>query len=98
ITDYAQYADQRHARFAQRAVLLSEMGARTVLDYGAATGDFVAAAREAGLDWAGGEFSSAGREDAARKGIALLPPNASLGTFDAIHMNHVLEHMPDPVA
>ena len=98
VTDYGQYADQRRARFAERAALLGEMGARTVLDYGAATGEFVAAARQAGLDSTGVEFSAAAREDAARKGIDLLPPDAPLGTFDAIHMNHVLEHMPDPVA
>lgn len=74
-----------------------------ILDYGAATGEFVDLCRQAGHQGAGIELSADARAAAQRNlGIALMgredaaaiPP----GAYDAIHMNHVLEHMPDPLS
>lgn len=100
-TDFGQYAIQREEHFRARISQLKERGVRSVLDYGAATGGFVAAATEAGLDAIGVEFSEAAREEARGvHGITLLPPDEAARrewSFDAVHMNHVLEHMPDPV-
>lgn len=101
VTDYLQYAEQRSGHFRKRIARLQSLGIRSVLDYGAATGDFVAAASDAGLDATGIELSRAAREEAlAKHGIALLSPEEGAALdrqFDAIHMNHVLEHMPDPI-
>lgn len=101
VTDYLQYADQRTEHFKQRIARLRQMGVRSILDYGAATGDFVAFASEAGLDALGVEFSEEARDEArTRHGIALLSPEEGIAPgrrFDAIHMNHVLEHLADPV-
>lgn len=100
-TDFAQYARQREEHFRTRISQLKERGVRSVLDYGAATGGFVAAAIESGLDATGVEFSEAAREEAMKlHGITLLSPDEAARndwSFDAVHMNHVLEHMPDPV-
>ena len=70
-----------------------------LLDYGAATGDFVKLAREAGAVADGVEFSAEARARAMSLGVTLLPPDSHLsGGYDVVHMNHVFEHMPDPVA
>lgn len=75
----------------------------SMLDYGAATGEFVRAARDAGHVCVGIELSDDARASAERKnGVELLAADRSneLGDaqFDVVHMNHVLEHMPDPLA
>lgn len=102
VAAYSQYAEERASHFRRRAEGLARDGIRTLLDYGAATGEFVAAARKAGIDAAGVEFSADARRDAiARHGVHLLSPEAMEQVdcrFDAIHMNHVLEHMPDPLS
>lgn len=74
----------------------------SILDYGAATGEFVKIARIEGLRCEGVELSIDAREDAlARYGLALMSHEEALALepaqFDVIHMNHVLEHMPDPL-
>lgn len=74
----------------------------TVLDYGAATGDFVQIARARGHTCEGIELSSDSRQRALRMhGIQLLSAEQSgavgEGAFDVLHANHVLEHMPDPL-
>lgn len=72
-----------------------------ILDYGAATGEFVRVARDAGHDCLGIELSADARRTAEEKnGITLLPAShvGEIGSarFDVVHMNHVLEHMPYP--
>ncbi|MGY1410123.1 class I SAM-dependent methyltransferase [Luteimonas sp. A611] len=74
----------------------------SILDYGAATGGFVALARKRGHACQGVELSGDARATArATHGIELVPGDAAAdlaaGAFDALHMNHVLEHMPDPL-
>lgn len=73
------------------------------LDYGAATGEFVRVALEEGHACTGMELSADARAAAkARNGVSLLSPEQmeeiSSMRFDVIHMNHVLEHMPNPLA
>lgn len=72
-----------------------------ILDYGAATGEFVSIAINLGNRCEGVEFSSDARKIAADKNnIRLYSPEDFIGRdilFDVIHMNHVFEHMPDPV-
>lgn len=74
----------------------------SILDYGAATGNFVAVARQEGHLCDGVELSGDARLTAIKTlGIKLLSANESQtlnhGQFDVVHMNHVLEHMPDPI-
>lgn len=75
-------------------------GGRTILDVGAATGDFVLTARAAGLDAAGVERSRAAVEAAAARGIALRHGDLSAvtGCYDFVHLNHVFEHFTEPLA
>jgi SAM-dependent methyltransferase len=93
--DYFRRRIQRAAGILQRSEPLS------ILDYGAATGDFVAVARAEGHHCEGVELSDDARIAALeRLGISLLSlkQTESLmpGQFDLLHMNHVFEHMPDP--
>jgi SAM-dependent methyltransferase len=78
------------------ALLDAPPGAR-VLDAGAGRGRFVASARAAGYDAAGIEPSSrsaaAGVARASIEEAAFAP-----GSFDAVTLWHVLEHLPDPGA
>lgn len=72
-----------------------------ILDFGAATGEFVVEALKAGHEAFGVELSDDARNIAASRGLRLLRPEdlggLDPGEFDVIHMNHVLEHMPDPL-
>ena len=73
-----------------------------ILDYGAATGEFVACARALGHHCVGVELSEDARAIAhSRFAITLYEPEGlpelSAG-YDLIHMNHVFEHMPNPAA
>lgn len=71
-----------------------------ILDIGAATGDFVYLASKRGHRTKGIELSEDARNKALQKyGIQLDAGALSQyvdGSFDVIHMNHVLEHMPNP--
>lgn len=101
ITDYSQYARQREQYFKARiaTIALAHPPPARILDYGSATGEFVEFAREAGFVAEGVEFSEDARRTAASRGIDLMAPeDVPQAAFDVIHMNHVLEHMPDPLS
>ncbi|MET0153176.1 MAG: class I SAM-dependent methyltransferase [Candidatus Binatia bacterium] len=74
---------------------------RRVLDYGAGEGHLVRAFRSLGLVADGVEPSVAGRDQARlRYGLELgsaLPP-AGVELYDLMILQHVLEHVTDPVA
>lgn len=73
---------------------------RTLLDFGAATGDFVAIAREEGLDADGVELSSYAIKVARERhgfdlhlgGCEAIPAHL----YDFIHVHHVFEHLVRP--
>lgn len=73
---------------------------RTLLDFGAATGDFVAIAREEGLDADGVELSNYAIDVARqRHGIELhLGGTEAIPRrqYDFIHLHHVFEHLVRP--
>lgn len=74
-----------------------------LLDVGAGTGDFVYAARRRGLRADGLEFSEFAVQEAKNKfglnlSIGRLGEFKAPHRYDAIHLNHVLEHIPDPHA
>ena len=100
IVERSVYLLRRFAKIVQ-----TYFGSQTisVLDYGAATGEFVAHLRAKGHRCEGVELSADARQAALERfAISLLsdrqaselPPK----TFDVVHMNHVLEHMPNPLA
>lgn len=71
----------------------------SLLDVGAGTGDFMAAAQKAGFDVIGVEPNSKARQLAADKGVQLDPELDTLKgrQFQVITLWHVLEHLPDLV-
>jgi SAM-dependent methyltransferase len=95
--------DYMRARIARLERMANKEAPLSILDYGAATGDFVRAGLDAGHECIGIELSADARAVAEQKnGVTLLPIDCAEemadAQFDAIHMNHVLEHMPDPLA
>jgi 2-polyprenyl-3-methyl-5-hydroxy-6-metoxy-1,4-benzoquinol methylase len=105
IEDYAHLAQERFPYFADRLTkiedLLAQRSGLSILDIGAATGEFVHLARGRGHDASGIEISAGAREIALKKyniqlfeeGVENFVPHT---LYDVIHMNHVLEHMPYP--
>lgn len=103
--DYRKLASMRIPYFCHRLLQIERHfpHARklTILDIGAATGEFLGVAVTRGHDVVGVEFSDDARRSAyERHGIQLHGPD-SLPTvdngYDVIHMNHVLEHLPNPL-
>lgn len=72
----------------------------TILEVGAATGEFAHAAQMRGHTALGYEISDGAREFARREyGVELTPGDLAdtpATSVDVIHMNHVLEHLADP--
>ncbi|NAS10997.1 class I SAM-dependent methyltransferase [Poritiphilus flavus] len=70
---------------------------KSLLDYGAGTGDFLLLAREASWKVSGIEPNARARENARQKGMDLRANlnEISSGSFDVITLWHVLEHLPD---
>jgi 2-polyprenyl-3-methyl-5-hydroxy-6-metoxy-1,4-benzoquinol methylase len=101
---YENLLDGRTAHFEKRLSTLRsyflDKNVLNILDYGAATGEFVAAAKKFGHNCFGIEFSSDARQIALEKNhIKLFAPDGMSDNgllFDVMHMNHVLEHMPNP--
>lgn len=95
---------EREFKFAKTLETLKRLGggAGSLLDIGAATGDFVKIARERGFDAAGIETSSfAVAQARTTKGIDLQCMKLSQlqgdEVYDCIHLNHVFEHFNEPV-
>lgn len=102
--DYlSQIVPMRLAKFSRTLSELQLLApqARTFLDVGAATGEMVKIAREAGLEADGLEYSEfAVREARKNYGIELLNMPLSQvhhsAGYDIIHLNHVFEHFNEP--
>lgn len=105
-SDYAsQVVPERLSKFAQalRDLRALHPRARTFLDVGAATGDMVKLARDAGFAADGLEFSQfAIRQARERHGIelmdVLLADLEAPARYDLVHLSHVFEHFNDPLA
>lgn len=71
--------------------------AKTLLDIGAGTGDFLLKAKSKGFEVAGMEPNAKARELALQKGVPLAADWQQLpeGSFRYITLWHVLEHLPD---
>lgn len=104
---YAELAKGRVGYFRTRIHTVREIAAAgnplTILDYGAATGEFVRAACDEGHKCTGIELSADARATAkAVNNVSLLPADGAEQVremqFDVVHMNHVLEHMPNPLS
>jgi SAM-dependent methyltransferase len=103
-SDYeSEFAAARLEKFAETVQLLTRYAphARTVLDIGAATGEFLAIASRSGLETTGIEISRYAAERAKQKyGLTIhettLEDYRSNGTFDLIHLSHVFEHFRAP--
>lgn len=76
---------------------------RRLLDVGAAIGDFVRLAEARGWDVTGIEPAQPAVELARSRGINLVQGTLDdtilvKGSFHAVHLSHVVEHLPDPFA
>ncbi len=103
--DYRKLAAMRLPYFRHRLIQIERHFPKgqklTILDIGAATGEFLDAAAKGGHTVVGIEFSADARRSAYEQyGIRLHSPGsipAAEHGYDVIHMNHVLEHLPNPL-
>jgi SAM-dependent methyltransferase len=85
---------------AEQVMNMVPEAAESVLDFGAGTGGLVSALRDLGYQADGVEPSAAGRALALdRYGVELIPALSAVGrgTYAAVVMLHVLEHLRDPI-
>ncbi len=103
--NFAVLEDSRKEMFRDRLKRIGSYcssGQKTLLDIGAATGQFVHEARNTGFDAKGIELSAEAREEAIKKysinlsGDSLKDLFLQGYRFDVIHMNHVFEHVLEP--
>jgi len=103
VFDDAAYLSARLALFDRHLEALDRLrpSRGRLLDVGAALGDFVARARADRWDAIGLEPSTYAAAAAATRGVQVLNDTLDsealgAGSFDAVHLSHVLEHVPDP--
>jgi 2-polyprenyl-3-methyl-5-hydroxy-6-metoxy-1,4-benzoquinol methylase len=95
---------QRIALFRERVEFLAaQAGVGNILDIGCARGDFLDQAARCGFTTHGLEVSADAAEVAAQRGHRVVIASAEelpfkMSSFNAIHMNHVLEHVGAPIA
>jgi len=100
--------DQAWAELAQidRLEIMEKLlgpGRRRILDIGSGPGFFLQTAMKRGWDALGIEPSRQAAEHTRKLGAAVVEGFFSadsapgLGQFDAVHLNNVLEHVPDPI-
>jgi 2-polyprenyl-3-methyl-5-hydroxy-6-metoxy-1,4-benzoquinol methylase len=103
---YPALAAERRPYFARRIrrieKFLIPLGPLSILDIGAATGEFVHEAGRRGHIATGIELSAGARQAAKQNyGLELLGISIEeldgAAMYDVIHMNHVFEHLPYPV-
>lgn len=106
VESYSDVARERANHFRKRLEKIAQLAPGGVnarlLDIGSATGEFVYEAVQLGFAAEGMEISEGARRQAkSRYGIDLLEgPLISLKSgpgYDVIHMNHVLEHLQNPL-
>lgn len=103
--DYERVVTDRTAHFRERVARMRTWFHNrpfSLLDIGAATGEFLHEALNAGIDAIGIEPSESACKEAEEKfGIRLIRGDIfdvplERDTYDVIHMNHVFEHIPYP--
>lgn len=104
VEQYADLAALRRLYFRARIIRIEAILCRrplSILDVGAATGDFVTEAIGRGHTAIGWELSEDARDMARHQhGIVLYDPRTAEipdGSLDVVHLNHVLEHLPSPM-
>jgi SAM-dependent methyltransferase len=102
--DLPVYERRRMFRLPEQVKLIADLRRlkpppASLLDIGCDKGFFLDEARRHGYTVAGVEPSEWSRGYCARIGISVVADVAQVqGTFDAVVMNHALEHITDPVA
>jgi len=82
---------------------IREDGCRRMLDYGCGPGDVLLLARDEGIEAVGIDSFPRSVSLAEKRGLKVLlgdynHPDLAEGSFDAILLQSVIEHMPEPVA
>jgi SAM-dependent methyltransferase len=86
---------------AQVRTLFAHPGGK-ILDVGCGTGEWLSFMRDLGWAVEGVEFDAAAADVAKQRGItvrcgSLRQQNLPAASYDAITLNHVIEHVPDPI-
>ncbi len=92
-----QWVKRRNLRNKIQIIDNQSLITKSLLDFGAGTGDFVVYANQAEYQASGMEPNAKARDLAKSKGISLVPDLEALGneTFQVITLWHVLEHLPN---
>ena len=92
-----QWVKRRNLRNKIQIIDNQSLITKSLLDFGAGTGDFVVYANQAEYQASGMEPNAKARDLAKSKGISLAPDLEALGneTFQVITLWHVLEHLPN---
>ncbi len=98
LTERLYYLAKQYS-LGKKCALINHYGgnSRTLLDIGAGTGDFLAAAKKLGWQINGVEPNTLARTKSHKKGLVLEKDLAAYKNhkFDIITLWHVLEHLPD---
>ena len=100
VDSFSQQREQEQLFLRRLAWAKPRVAGRRVLDIGCGNGTFLLAAREAGWQPYGLDNSNTARELLARSGVEVWVADAAEhlrehpGSYDLIHMNHTLEHIP----
>ncbi len=92
-----QWVKQRNLRKKIQLIDNQVDKSKSLLDFGAGTGDFVLTAKQSGYEASGVEPNEKARNLAESKGLSLYPSLDELGqkSFQVITLWHVLEHLPN---
>lgn len=102
-TAYQEYADARIQKFGYSLQLIEKMfpKARSIVDVGSATGEFLTLAKSRGFESLGIEISEYAAAVAREKHnldirVGTLEQFVTPKHYDVVHLNHILEHCVDP--
>jgi SAM-dependent methyltransferase len=102
-TAYQEYADARRQKFIDSLSLIQKMfpDARSIIDVGSATGEFLMLAKARGFESLGIEVSEYAAAVAREKynldiRVGTLEKFVAPKCYDVVHLNHILEHCVDP--
>ncbi|MCL6266643.1 class I SAM-dependent methyltransferase [Flagellimonas myxillae] len=92
-----QQIKRRNLRNKLQLIVNQQVNIKSLLDFGAGTGDFLNVVKQKGIGVEGVEPNAKARQNAKKKGVELVSEENQLreNNFDVITLWHVLEHLPN---